>query len=320
MSTILVTGGTGSLGSHLIDFLLNLPEESHHLVVFSRDEQKQYKMSLKYPNNVKISFVLGDVRDQQSVMDTIAQYHPDIVVHTAAQKHVKICEHNPMQTVLTNIHGTKHVVRACLANDVKVACFVSTDKAVAPSTLYGSTKSIAEQLWVNASKKQSNTKFVGVRYGNILNSAGSLIPLYLDLMKSDHPIFPVTDKRMTRFFITFNQAIGLIMRAIVDGSGQSPLEQPLLLGDFEIDSPEIYTIDRDVFRIPKLPSIKIIDIANIFAEYSKGKVEIIGAFESEKLGEAMVSGYDSADGPFATIDEVRTLLIKEGLLPLKECP
>ena len=314
MSVILITGGTGSLGSHLIDFLLEVPE-SHHFVVFSRDEQKHHKMVLKYPDNPNISFVLGDVRDQQSVMDAIAHYRPDIVVHTAAQKHVKICEHNPMQTVLTNIHGTKHVVRACLANDVKVACFVSTDKAVAPTTLYGMTKNIAEQIWSNASKKQSNTKFVGVRFGNILNSTGSLIPLYLDIMKSDKPSFPVTDERMTRFFITFNQAIGLIMRAIVDGYDQDILDWPQLLGDFTIKSPKIYTIDRDIFRIPKLPSIKIIDIANIFAEYSNGEVKIIGAFESEKLSEAMVPGYDSSDGPFATPETVRKLLVEEGLLP-----
>lgn len=320
MSVILVTGGTGSLGGHLIDFLLHTPTNygPHKFVVFSRDEQKQYKMRLKYPDASNISFVLGDVRDQQSVMDAVAHYQPDIVVHTAAQKHVKICEHNPMQTVLTNIHGTKHVVRACLANNVKVACFVSTDKAVAPTTLYGMTKHIAERLWANAAKKpNSNTKFVGVRYGNILNSTGSLIPLYLQLMKSEHPVFPVTDKRMTRFFITFNQAIGLIMRAIVDGSDQHPLEDPLL-GDFKINSPKIYTIDRDIFRIPKLPSIRIIDIANIFAEYTGGEVKIIGAFESEKLSEAMVQGYDSADGPFTAPEEVRELLINEGLLPPKE--
>ena len=311
MSTIFVTGGTGSLGSHLIDFLLHVPGELHHFVVFSRDEQKQYKMMRKYPNNKNISFVLGDVRDQQSVMDAIAHYCPEIVVHTAAQKHVKICEHNPMQTVLTNIHGTKHIVRACLANNVKVACFVSTDKAVAPTTLYGMTKHIAERLWANASKKQSNTKFIGLRNGNILNSAGSLIPLYLDLMKSDNPIFPVTDPKMTRFFITFSQAIGLIMAAITDGNKDH------ILGNFEINSPEIYTIDRDIFRIPKLPSIKIVDIANIFAEYSGGVVKIIGAFESEKLSEAMVPGYDSANGPFATPETVRALLLAEGLLSSK---
>ncbi|KKK70286.1 hypothetical protein LCGC14_2925510, partial [marine sediment metagenome] len=259
--------------------------------------------------------ILGDIRDQQSIMDAIGHYRPDIVVHTAAQKHVKICEHNPMQTVLTNIHGTKHVVRACLANNVKVACFISTDKAVMPTTLYGMTKHIAERIWVNASKKSdSSTKFVGVRYGNILNSTGSLIPLYLRIMKeSKHPIFPVTDKQMTRFFITFNQAIGLIIKTIIDEGRQ------YLLENCAINAPEIYTIDRDIFRIPKLPIMRIIDVADIFAEYSGGKVEIIGAFESEKLSESMVLGYDSSDGPFATSDEVRTILINEGLLPPKEC-
>lgn len=313
MPTILVTGGTGSLGSHLVDLLCTSPL-THRLIVFSRDEQKQYKMALKYPDNA-ISFVLGDIRDQQSITDAIIHYRPDVVIHTAAQKHVKICEHNPMQTVMTNIHGTKHVVRACLAGDVKVACFVSTDKAVAPTTLYGMTKHIAERIWANASKKQGNTKFVGVRYGNILNSAGSLIPLYLDRMVNFQPaffpVFPVTDERMTRFFITFNQAVGLIMKAITDVDAS-------LFEDYTPNAPEIHTIDRDVFRIPKLPAIKIIDIANIFAEYSGGKVEIIGAFESEKLGEEMVSGYNSSDGPFATRAQVHSLLTEEGLLPLRK--
>ena len=313
MNTIFITGGTGFLGSRLIDFLVHVPGESYHFVVFSRDEQKQFQMALKYPNAKNISFVLGDVRDQQSVMDAIAHYQPDIVIHTAAQKHVKISEYNPMQTVLTNIHGTKHVIRACLANDVKVACFVSTDKAVAPTTLYGMTKHIAERLWVNASKKPKNdTKFVGIRCGNILNSTGSLVPLYLQLMKSKHPVFSVTDEKMTRFFITVKQVIGLLVKTITDeGCGH-------LLGDCKISSPEIYTIDRDIFRIPKLPVIRIIDIANIFAEYTDGEVKVIGAFESEKLSETMVQGYDSADGPFATPEEIRELLIAEGLLPLKD--
>ena len=309
MATIMVTGGTGSLGSHLIDFLFHLSGESHHFVIFSRDEQKQYKMSLKYPNADNMSFVLGDVRDQQSVLDAVAHYLPDIVVHTAAQKHVKICEHNPMQTVLTNIHGTKHVARACLANDVKVACFVSTDKAVMPTTLYGMTKHIAEQIWVNASKKPRSTSiFVGVRYGNILNSAGSLIPLYSQISRTPSPIFPVTDSRMTRFFTTFDQAIGLIMQSIKDAG------YPQLLGDFEIDTPKIHTIDKGIFRIPELPSIRIMDIANIFAKHSKGSVKIIGAFESEKLSEAMVDGYDSADEILATPAEVEKLLLDAGLL------
>ena len=313
MSVILVTGGTGFLGSHLIDSLLHVSGEPHHFVVFSRDEQKQFQMALKYPNAKNISFVLGDVRDQQSVMDAVAHYQPDIVIHTAAQKHVKISEHNPMQTVLTNIHGTKHVVRACLANDVKVACFISTDKAVAPTTLYGMTKHIAERIWVNASKNPKNaTKFIGIRCGNILNSTGSLIPLYLQFMKLEHPVFSVTDKRMTRFFITVNQVIGLLIKVITDeGYGY-------LLGNCKIPSPEIHAIDRDIFRIPELPAIKIIDIANIFAEYSGGKVNVIGAFESEKLSESMMQGYDSSDGSFATLAEIRKLFADEGLLPLKE--
>jgi len=313
MARIFVTGGTGSLGSYLIDFLHKTTGSLHQFIVFSRDEQKQYKMALKYAGEDNVKFVLGDVRDLQSVMDAIAHYKPHVVVHTAAQKHVKICEHNPMQTVQTNIIGTKNITRACLANDVASACFVSTDKAVAPRTLYGMTKNIAEQIWANAAHKASKTKFVGVRYGNILNSAGSLIPLYRDKLNEKNPVFPVTDERMTRFFTTFPQAIGLIMRTVTDSLEYRSVVP--IFGNFVIASPPVHSVDRGIFSIPELPSIRIIDIANIFAEHTGGTVEIIGAFESEKLGEEMVDGYDSADGPFASREEVKNLLIAEGLLP-----
>lgn len=309
---IFVTGGTGSLGSYFIDFLFNAGGiEPHKFVVFSRDEQKQYSMALKYKNAYKdsdrISFILGDVRDQQSVMDAIDHFSPDVVLHTAAQKHVKICEHNPMQTVLTNIHGAKHVTRACINTKVPVACFVSTDKAVLPTTLYGMTKHIAERIWQGASLKRNNkTKFVGVRYGNIINSKGSLIPLYKGLTNCLNPVFPVTDKNMTRFFITFNQAVRLIIDA-VSTQGINLLE------DIPIEAPEIVTIDRGVFRIPKLPAALIMDIAELFAAKYGGTVDIIGAFESEKLHEEMVIGHSSKDWVISR-DEVKQLLEEEYLL------
>ena len=309
-----MTGGTGSLGSRFIDFLFNVGGiEPHKFVVFSRDEQKQYTMALKYKNAYKdsdrISFVLGDVRDQQSVMDAIDHFSPDVVLHTAAQKHVKICEHNPMQTVLTNVHGTKHVTRACINTKVPVACFISTDKAVFPTTLYGMTKHIAERVWQGASLKSQNiTKFVGARYGNIINSKGSLIPLYKEIAERHciGPVFPVTDAAMTRFFITFDQAVRLIIDA-VSTQGINLLE------DIPIEAPEIITTDRGVFRIPKLPAARIMDIAELFAAKYGGSVNIIGAFESEKLHEEMVIGHSSKDWVISS-DEVKQLLEEEHLL------
>lgn len=307
ITTVFITGGTGSLGSHLVKkFSLS---SDIHIVIFSRDEQKQYKMRLEYNDPSNISFVLGDVRDQQSVMDAITHYQPSVVIHTAAQKHVKVCEHNPMQTVLTNVHGTKHIVRACIANEVGVACFVSTDKAIEPTTLYGMTKHIAERIWENASKSRDKhgTKFVGVRYGNILNSNGSLIPLYLQRAQNPFPLFPLTDDRMTRFFITFDQAIALIINTV----------RTLLGWPDDPNAPDIYTIDKGIFSIPKLPAARIEDIASIFADtVAGGDIEKISPFESEKLHESLVSGYSSKDHVIAKA-AVRQILMEEGLLPCK---
>lgn len=308
MCKIFITGGTGSLGSRIIKFLYDKPDvisgEFHQFTVFSRDEQKQYNMAFNYPDDSRVKFVLGDVRDQENLTDAVNFIRPDIVIHTAAQKHVKISEHNPMQCTLTNVHGTKHVVRACLSAKVKIACFVSTDKAVEPTTLYGMTKHIAERIWENASKREGDTKFVGVRYGNIINSAGSLLPLYRRIAESSTPVFPVTSMKMTRFFITFDQAIGLILHSM-----DAPYFAPT-----DIHSPSLYCVDKSIFCVPKLPSVRISDIAELFAARVNGSVEIIGPFESEKLHEAMVVGYTSANNvmPKKWVEE---FLDKEGLLP-----
>ncbi len=306
MSRIFISGGTGFLGSNFVKLLY---DQGHHFIIFSRDEQKQFRMALDYPDETRVSFVLGCVRDQTSVMDAVGHFKPDIVLHAAAQKHVKIGEHNPMQTVLTNIHGTKHIVRACIANNVKAAAFVSTDKAVNPTTLYGMTKHIAERIWESASKKQDATEFVGVRYGNILNSTGSLIPLYTRIAaESDKPVFPVTDVNMTRFFITASQAIHLITDTILKNTG-------IDLGYHDkLSKVDVRQVDKRIFNIPELPAARIIDIATIFADRTNGSVKIIGAFESEKLHESMVDGY-SSEHWLIPLERVKEILDQEGLLP-----
>lgn len=305
MAKIFITGGTGFLGSNFVKLLY---DQGHHFIIYSRDEQKQFRMALDYSDESRVSFVLGCIRSQTSVMDAVSHFKPDVVLHTAAQKHVKIGEHNPMQTVLTNVHGTKHIVRACIANNVKAAAFVSTDKAVDPTTLYGMTKHIAERIWESASKKQDVTQFVGVRYGNILNSTGSLIPLYQRIASaSDNPVFPVTDPNMTRFFITVSQAISLIVLAI-------DMEAHIDLGWKGLPHVSVRGVDKNIFKIPELPAARILDIATIFANRTGGSVKMIGAFESEKLHESMVRDY-SSENWLVPIERVEEILDQEGLLP-----
>lgn len=285
-----ITGGTGSLGSKLVEYITK--NEVDEVIVFSRDEQKQFNMKVKYtgkPN--RIHYVLGDVRDYETVDETLSQYRPEVVIHTAAQKHVQECDTNPMQAVKTNIEGTKNIGKACIVNGVDVACFISTDKAPDPTTLYGMTKHIAERLWVNFAKRQQITRFTGVRYGNILNSVGSLIPLYQKLAKqSGSPEFPLTSGEMTRFFLTYPEAIALIMHSlginyIPYGGNFANLEKIVA----------IHSKVSKMFIIPVAIAARVGDIAEIFAEVYNGKVIHIDAVEGEKIHEILSASYCSKD-------------------------
>lgn len=213
-SRILITGGTGSWGQTLTRMLLeeyNVKE----IVVFSRGELQQVLMQRKFKND-KIKFVIGDVRDYEAVK--FATKNVDYIFHMAALKHVPICEDHPQEAIKTNITGTTNIVNAAIENRVKKVIDVSTDKAVEPLNLYGMTKAVGEKLIIQANDLSDYTKFVCIRGGNVMGSNGSVIPFFIEQIKSGGPI-TITDNRMTRFFLTLEEAIHLLFKASIDSIG-----------------------------------------------------------------------------------------------------
>ena len=248
---ILITGGTGSLGKALTKKLFDkfIPKK---VIVFSRDEFKQSEMR-KTHDYENLRYFIGDVRDVERL--ELAMHGVDVVIHTAALKQVPTLEYNPMEAVKTNILGTQNVILACMQSGVKKALFISTDKAVNPINLYGATKLAAEKLW-NAANSYSLTKFSSVRYGNVIGSRGSVIPFFQSL---EGDTAPVTDPNMTRFWITLDQAVDLVLYA--------------------------YHQDDLGTYIPLLKSMDMDSLARCF----KGKVEVIGIRPGEKIHESLIA-------------------------------
>ena len=262
-SSFLVTGGTGSFGSQFVPLTLNRYNPKR-LVVYSRDEMKQWKMAEKFQNDSRIRFFIGDVRDRDRLhraMDGI-----DYVVHAAATKIIPTAEYNPFECVKTNINGAMNVIDACLDNGVQKCVALSTDKASSPINLYGATKLASDKLFVagNSYSGSEKCRFSVVRYGNVMGSRGSVISLFTSLENKDQ--LPITDPRMTRFMISLEQAIELVWHAFDDMVGG-----------------EIY--------VKKIPSMKIIDIARACAPNAKHR--IIGVRPGEKLHEQMIGIEDA---------------------------
>ena len=195
--TILVTGGTGTFGSEVTKFILN-NIKIKKIIVFSRDENKQYEMSKKLSGKRNIRFFIGDIRDQNRLMTAFRGV--DYVIHAAAMKHVPASEYNPIECIKTNIDGTESVINAAIERKVKRVIALSTDKACNPVNLYGATKLCSEKLFINANQYSNETKFSVVRYGNVIGSRGSVIPFFESLLKQKKTL-PITSKDMTRFFI-----------------------------------------------------------------------------------------------------------------------
>lgn len=266
--SILITGGTGSFGNKFIPMTIE-KYNPKTIIIYSRDEMKQWDMSQKYLNNTKVKFVIGDVRDLSRL--TSAMEGVDFVVHAAATKIVPTAEYNPFECIKTNINGAMNVIDAALSCNVKRVVALSTDKASNPINLYGATKLASDKLFVAANSINNDlnrTIFSVVRYGNVMGSRGSVIPFFKGLAPTGE--LPITDIRMTRFMITLEEGVKLVWRAFED-----------MLGG------EIY--------VKKIPSMKIGDIA--FAVSSNAKQKIIGIRPGEKIHEQMI-GFEDAPHTF----------------------
>jgi UDP-N-acetylglucosamine 4,6-dehydratase len=264
--SILITGGTGSLGKALTKTILNKWPNVNRLVIYSRDEQKQYQMELEFPEkkHKQIRYFLGDVRDQDRMIRAFQGI--DIVIHAAAMKHVHLAEYNPDECIKTNIGGAQNVIHAALQTSVSNVVALSTDKACAPINLYGATKLTSDKLFVSANniKGTNPIKFSVVRYGNVMGSNGSVIPFFLK--KRTEGNLPITDASMTRFNISLQGGVDMVMHAIENAWG------------------------GEIF-IPKIPSYKITDIAKAIAPDCD--IEIIGIRPGEKIHEEMITSSDA---------------------------
>ena len=262
-SNILITGGTGSFGHAFVEMTLK-KYNPKKLIIFSRDEKKQWEMAKIYLNDSRVRFFIGDVRDKSRLKRALDGV--DYVVHAAATKIVPTAEYNPFECVKTNITGSMNLIDACIDSGVKRIVALSTDKASAPSNLYGATKLVSDKLFVasNSYAGSHNTRFSVVRYGNVMGSRGSVIPFFLSI--SDKDEFPITDTRMTRFMITLEQGVELVWKAFDDMVGG-----------------EIY--------VKKIPSMKLTDIATAISPEANQKV--VGIRPGEKLHEQMIGAEDS---------------------------
>jgi UDP-N-acetylglucosamine 4,6-dehydratase (inverting) len=264
--SILITGGTGSLGKRLVTRILKTNPDVKRLVIFSRDEQKQFQMAQEFPRDQypALRYFIGDVRDKERLIR--AAEGVDIVIHAAAMKHVHIAEYNPTEAVRTNIDGAQNVIEACLANNVKEVVALSTDKACAPINLYGATKLASDKLFVAANniRGSRDVRFSVVRYGNVMGSNGSVIPFFLNNKEND--FLPITDPGMTRFNISLDEGVDMVFHAIKHALG------------------------GEIF-IPKIPSYNLPDIAEAVAPDKP--IKIIGMRPGEKMHEEMITSSDS---------------------------
>ena len=264
--SVLITGGTGTLGRQLVRRIYRDYPGVKRLVVFSRDEQKQFNMMQEFPPEKfkSIRYFIGDVRDKDRLIRAMEGI--EIVIHTAAMKHVHLAEYNPMEAVKTNVIGGQNVIDACLETGVKNVVALSTDKAAAPINLYGATKLTSDKLFIAANniKGKRDIKFSVVRYGNVMGSKGSVIPYFYKLRPTGE--LPITDKRMTRFNISLDEGIDLIFKALDKARG------------------------GEIF-VPKIPSYRITDLAEAICPDCKLKE--VGIRPGEKIHEEMITTSDA---------------------------
>lgn len=262
--TILVTGGTGSFGNTFVPMTLE-KYNPKKIIIFSRDEMKQWDMAKKFANDDRIRFFIGDVRDRDRLYRALDDV--DYVIHAAATKIVPTAEYDPFECVKTNVIGAMNLIDACIDKGVKRVVALSTDKASSPINLYGATKLASDKLFVagNSYAGGRSTRFSVVRYGNVMGSRGSVIPFFMSI--KERGVLPITDERMTRFMISLEQGVELVWHALEDMKGG-----------------EIY--------VKKIPSMKVTDLARVIAP--DAELEMVGMRPGEKLHEQMISVEDAA--------------------------
>ena len=287
-SNILVTGGTGSFGRAFIKKILNEKYQVKRIVIFSRDELKQWEMQKQYPADKfpQLRFFLGDIRDRDRL--TRALQGIDFLVHAAALKQVPAAEYNPMEFIKTNVLGSENIVQACLDTNVKKVIALSTDKAAAPINLYGATKLCSDKLFIAANNiiGEKEISFSVVRYGNVMGSRGSVIPFYLQEAKKG--ILPITDSSMTRFNISLEEGVDMVIWALINSIG------------------------GEIF-VPKIPSYNILDLAEAISP--KAKKKIVGIRPGEKIHEEMITSTDSIYT--IELEKYYAILTCDGLLKKK---
>ena len=264
--SILISGGTGSFGTAMLQTLLKIADPKK-IIIFSRDELKQYEMSQRFPENkYPIRYFIGDVRDKDRV--NRACVGVDIIIHAAAMKHVNAAEYNPTECIATNINGAQNIIDAAIHNEVSQVIALSTDKAANPINLYGASKLCSDKLFIAANNLvgKKATRFSVVRYGNVAGSRGSVIPYFKNLSLNNKKVFPITDASATRFIIELQEGVNFVLQCFINMTG------------------------GEIF-IPKLASIKVIDLVKAFGEEYKYKV--IGLRPGEKIHEVMIPQEES---------------------------
>tara|TARA_E500000305_G_scaffold111694_1_gene126841 strand:- start:1675 stop:2631 length:957 start_codon:yes stop_codon:yes gene_type:complete len=280
---IMIIGGTGALGNTLTSRYCN----DNNIVIFSRDEHKQVEMKQKFEN---VIYQIGDVKDKESLLQSLNEYKPDVVINTAALKHVPICEDNPYESVKTNIIGHKNLIECinlCI-HKIETLMFISTDKACKPINVYGMCKAISERLYVDFANKQNDIKVVLCRYGNVLESTGSVIPFFKKLLNNGSDTLPITNEKMTRFLLSLDESVDLIEWALNHNDSHGNIV------------------------VPRLESLKVVDLAKEIGKtygFDDIKLNLIGIRPGEKIHEEMVSLEESLrvkeyDKYFMITDEI----------------
>lgn len=274
--TILITGGTGSFGNSFVPMTLE-KYNPKKIIIYSRDEIKQWDMAKKFIDDPRVRFFIGDVRDRERLYRALDGV--DFVVHAAATKIVPTAEYNPFECIKTNINGAMNLIDACIDKGVSRVVALSTDKASSPINLYGATKLASDKLFVagNSYAGGHETRFAVVRYGNVMGSRGSVIPFFMSI--KDKGVLPITDERMTRFMISLEEGVELVWRAFDDMEGG-----------------EIY--------VKKIPSMKVVDLARVVAPHAR--LEFVGIRPGEKLHEQMI-GFEDALNTYEYLDYFKIL-------------